>query len=258
MPRPAVRERQRLPEDQRRLQCAVRVLLDSVVQGQAASRPQQAIVAEARSLVAAGAQELILIAQDTTDYGRDLGRPDLLPDLHAGYPRGHARPALAAADVRLSGPRLAAPDRRHGDRPRVCHYLDIPLQHGHPAILRRMFRPSNVDKLLETFAAMRAAMPDMAFRSTFIVGLPGETEEEFAGLLDFVQAIQFDKVGVFTFSPEPGTPAADMPGQVAEEVKGSATRGVMALSSAFPWCATRRRWVGRWMCWSKRTGKWKP
>ena len=103
--------------------------------------------------------------------------------------------------------------------PRVCHYLDIPLQHGDPAVLRRMFRPSNTDKLIETFASMRRAMPDMAFRSTFIVGLPGETEEEFKGLLDFVRAIQFDKVGVFTFSPEPGTPANDMAGQVSEEVK---------------------------------------
>ena len=70
--------------------------------------------------------------------------------------------------------------------PRICHYLDIPLQHGHPDVLRRMFRPSNMDELLETFARMRAAMPDMAFRSTFIVGYPGETEAEFQGLLDFV------------------------------------------------------------------------
>ena len=112
---------------------------------------------------------------------------------------------------------------------RICHYLDIPLQHGHPATLRRMFRPSNVDSLLATFGRMRAVMPDMALRSTFIVGLPGETEEEFKGLLDFVEAIQFDKVGVFPFSPEPGTPAADMPDQVAEEVKAERYARVMAL-----------------------------
>jgi ribosomal protein S12 methylthiotransferase len=111
---------------------------------------------------------------------------------------------------------------------RICHYLDIPLQHGHPEALRRMMRPSNVDALLETFARMRAAMPDMAFRSTFIVGFPGETEEEFAGLLDFLQAIQFDKVGVFAFSPEPGTPAFAMPKQVPEEVKEDRRARVMA------------------------------
>ena len=112
--------------------------------------------------------------------------------------------------------------------PRVCHYLDIPLQHGDPAVLRRMFRPSNTDKLIETFDQMRAAMPDMAFRSTFIVGYPGETERGFRGLLDFVEAIQFDKVGVFTFSPEPGTPAHDLSGQVAEESEGRTLRRLMA------------------------------
>ncbi len=128
--------------------------------------------------------------------------------------------------------------------PRVCHYLDIPLQHGHPDVLRRMFRPSNIDKLLDTFAAMRRAMPDMAFRSTFIAGLPGETEEEFRGLLDFVQAIQFDKVGVFTFSPEPGTPAADMPGQVSPEVKGERYERLMALQQRIS-LARNQAQVGR-------------
>jgi ribosomal protein S12 methylthiotransferase len=82
-----------------------------------------------------------------------------------------------------------------------------------------MRRPSNVDRLLETIRKMRAAMPDIALRSTFIVGYPGETEEEFAGLQAFVEAIQFDKVGVFTFSPEPGTPAFDSPDPVAEQIK---------------------------------------
>lgn len=187
--------------------------------GKLRSRPVAAIVSEARGLVAQGAQEIILIAQDTTDYGRDLGRPDLLPHL--------IRSLLAEADglrwLRLMyaypghvSPRLI---EVMASDPRVCHYLDIPLQHGHPDVLRRMHRPSNVDKVLDTIAQMRAAMPDMAFRSTFITGLPGETEAEFAGLLDFVEAIQFDKVGVFPFSPEPGTPAGAMPGQVADEIK---------------------------------------
>ena len=188
-----------------------------------------AVVAEARSLVASGAAELILIAQDTTDYGRDLGRPELLPDLIS---------AILGATPELRWLRLMYAYPGHvSDRlidvmasdPRVCHYLDIPLQHGHPAVLRRMFRPSNIEKLLGTFATMRTAMPDMAFRSTFIVGLPGETEEEFQGLLDFVHAIQFDKVGVFKFSPEPGTPAADMPGQVSQEAKGERYERLMSL-----------------------------
>jgi ribosomal protein S12 methylthiotransferase len=183
------------------------------------SRPVDAIVAEARQLVAGGAQEIVLIGQDTTDYGRDLGQAGGLPGLMEAILE--AAPDLPWLRVMYAYPGHVS--RRlvevMASQPRVCRYLDIPLQHGHPAVLRRMRRPSNVDKLREAFGQMRAAMPDIALRSTFIVGFPGETEEEFAGLLAFVEAIQFDKVGVFTFSPEPGTPAFDLPDQVAEQVK---------------------------------------
>ncbi len=212
--------------------------------GKLASRPAEAIIAEARTLVASGAEELILIAQDTTDYGRDLGQPDSLPGLISNILS--ATPALRWLRLMYAYPGHVS-DRLievMASDPRVCHYLDIPLQHGHPAVLRRMFRPSNTDKLLETFARMRSAMPDMAFRSTFIIGLPGETEEEFAGLLDFVQAIQFDKVGVFPFSPEPGTPAFDMPDQVAEDVKMERHDRVMALQQRIS-LARNQAQVGR-------------
>jgi ribosomal protein S12 methylthiotransferase len=197
--------------------------------GKLHSRPVEGVVTEARALVAEGAQEIILIAQDTTDYGRDVGQPDALPGLMAAVLKG-------APELRWLRLMYAYPGHiserlieTMASDPRICHYLDIPLQHGHRDTLRRMFRPSNTDRLLATFAAMRGAMPDMAFRSTFIVGFPGETEQEFQGLLDFIEALQFDKVGVFTFSPEPGTPAADMPGQVAEEVKAERYGRVMAL-----------------------------
>ncbi len=196
--------------------------------GKLRSRPVEAVVVEAQALVAGGARELVLIAQDTTDYGRDQGRPDSLPDLMRAvldatpdlhwlrlmyaYP-GHVTPRLIE---------LMASD------PRVCHYLDIPLQHGDPAVLRRMLRPSNVDRLVETFGQMRAAMPDMAFRSTFIVGFPGETEAKFQGLLSFVEQIEFDRVGAFAFSPEPGTPAFDMPDRVAPEVAQERYERLMA------------------------------
>jgi len=212
--------------------------------GKLASRPAEAIVAEAHSLVASGAQELILIAQDTTDYGRDLGQPDALPGLISAILS--ATPALRWLRLMYAYPGHIS-DRLievMASDPRVCHYLDIPLQHGHPAVLRRMFRPSDTDRLLETFARMRSAMPDMAFRSTFITGLPGETEEEFAGLLHFVQAIQFDKVGVFTFSPERGTPAFDMPDQVAEEVKMERHDRLMALQQRIS-LARNQAQVGR-------------
>ncbi len=92
---------------------------------------------------------------------------------------------------------------------KIVPYLDMPLQHGDPRTLRRMRRPSRLEMVYDHMSKLRAAMPDIALRTTFIVGYPGETEEEFQGLLDFVQAIEFDKVGAFHFSPEPGTPSAD-------------------------------------------------
>lgn len=212
--------------------------------GRLRSRPPEAIIAEAQALVAQGAQELIIIAQDTTDYGRDWGRLDALPALMR---------AILDATPQLRWLRLMYAYPGHvsdalietmASDPRICHYLDIPLQHGHPATLRRMFRPSNVEALLATLARMRAAMPDMAFRSTFIVGFPGETEEEFQGLLDFVEAIQFDKVGVFTFSPEPGTPAFTMPNQVPETVKQERYARLMALQQRIS-LARNQAQVGR-------------
>ncbi len=218
-----------------------------IFKGKLRSRPQAAIVAEAQTLVAAGAREIILIAQDTTDYGRDLGQLDALPDLMAAIlaatregldpARNDTAAALPGAERGLHWLRLMYAYPGHiserlievmASDPRICHYLDLPLQHGHPDVLRRMLRPSNTDKLLETCAAMRVAMPDMAFRSAFIVGYPGETEAEFQALLDFVTALQFDKVGVFTFSPEPDTPAFDMPGQIPEPVKTERYQRLMA------------------------------
>jgi ribosomal protein S12 methylthiotransferase len=190
-----------------------------VFKGGLSSRPPEAILAEAGQLVAGGAQEIILIGQDTTDYGRDLGLSDGLPWLMEAI-------LQAVPDLKWLRVMYAYPGRVSrrlievmATQPRVCRYLDIPLQHGAPAVLRRMRRPSNVERLLQTFEELRAAMPDIALRSTFIVGFPGETEEEFAALMAFVESIQFDKVGVFTFSPEPGTPAFDLPDPVAEEVK---------------------------------------
>lgn len=208
------------------------------------SRPQEAIVAEAQALATAGAREVILIAQDTTDYGRDLHQPDALPALMqailAGAPDLHWLRLMYAYPGHVSERLIEV----MASDPRICHYLDIPLQHGDPAMLRRMFRPSDTDKLLETFGKLRTAMPDMAFRSTFIVGLPGETESEFQGLLDFLTAIQFDKVGVFPFSPEPGTPAFDMPGQVAEEVKTDRYQRMMAVQQRIS-LARNQAQVGR-------------
>jgi ribosomal protein S12 methylthiotransferase len=198
--------------------------------GKLRSRPLDALVDEAATLVAAGAKELVIVAQDTTDYGRDHGAPDSLPRLLSAlcrrtddslrwvrlmyaYP-GHVSDALIEVMAR---------------EPKVVTYLDMPLQHGDPRTLRRMRRPARLEMVYDHVRKLRGAMPDLALRTTFIVGYPGETEEEFQGLLDFVQAMEFDKVGAFQFSPEPGTPAASLPGPVPDEVKAERYGRLMAL-----------------------------
>jgi ribosomal protein S12 methylthiotransferase len=128
--------------------------------------------------------------------------------------------------------------------PQICHYLDIPLQHGHPATLRRMRRPSNIDWVHRTVAKMRAAMPDLCVRTTFIVGYPGETDEEFQALLDFVGGMQFDRVGVFTYSYEADTPSGAMPNQVAEDVK-QARRDMLMQKQQQISLARNQRQVGK-------------
>jgi len=112
---------------------------------------------------------------------------------------------------------------------RVCNYLDLPLQHAHPDVLRRMMRPADVERSRRLVEDLRTAMPDLALRTTFIVGYPGESEDEFQSLLDFVAEMRFDHVGAFLYSPEEGTPAADLPGALMEEVKAERYGRLMAL-----------------------------
>jgi ribosomal protein S12 methylthiotransferase len=111
----------------------------------------------------------------------------------------------------------------------VCHYLDLPLQHAHPDTLRRMRRPASVSRVRRLIANLREAMPDMALRTSFIVGYPGETDTEFESLLRFVAESSFDRVGVFVYSEEEGTPAAALPDPVPEEVKAGRYDRLMAL-----------------------------
>jgi len=212
--------------------------------GKLRSHSFEAVVSEAQALAEAGAKELIVVAQDTTDYGRDRGEANSLARLlHA-----IARRAEGLEWLRLM---YAYPGHVTDElievmagTPQMLHYLDIPLQHGHPDTLRRMKRPSNVKMVDDTIARLRVAMPDITIRTTFIVGYPGETEEEFQGLLDFVESAQFDKVGAFTFSPEPGTPAAILPDQVPDEVMEERWERLMALQQPIS-LALNQRQVGR-------------
>jgi len=202
------------------------------IKGPAHSRPMERIVEEARQLVDAGAREVILIAQDTTAYGRDLGLEDALPTLIEKMLV--ATPDLDWLRIMYAYPQQITPRLIEvmAGHSQVCHYLDLPLQHGHPDVLRRMRRPHDVDSVLAQISQLRQAMPDIALRTSLIVGYPGESNVEFEGLLDFVDEIAFDRVGTFIYSSEEGTPAADLPDQVPDEVKEARYEQVMARQQA--------------------------
>ena len=190
-----------------------------LIKGTAVSRPVEAILQEARSLQDMGVRELVLIAQDTTDYGHDLGIKDGL---------AHLLEKLAAAAPEIDWMRImyAYPgyvtDRLievMATHRQIVPYLDMPLQHAHPATLRRMRRPANIEWVHTTLKKMRQALPELALRSTFITGYPGESEEEFQALMDFIEEIRFDRVGAFQFSFEPGTTSEPLGDPVPAEVK---------------------------------------
>jgi ribosomal protein S12 methylthiotransferase len=198
-----------------------------LIKGTAVSRPLETLVAEAQELEQRGVREVILIAQDTTDYGHDLGMRDGLPSLLEAMLA--AAPGIDWFRVMYCYPGAVSPrliDLMAGQS-RVLPYLDMPLQHAHPATLRRMRRPANMEIVVRTLERMRQAMPGMALRTTFIVGYPGETEAEFQALADFVGAMRFDRMGVFTFSFEPGTASEPLGDPVPSEVKEDRRRRLM-------------------------------
>jgi ribosomal protein S12 methylthiotransferase len=190
-----------------------------LIKGTAVSRPITSILDEARRLRDSGVRELILIAQDTTDYGHDLGIKDGLAVLIEQLTK--AVPDVDWIRIMYAYPGYVTDhliEVMTGSK-QVVPYLDMPLQHAHPKTLYRMRRPSNVDWIFRTLAKMRAAIPDLAIRTTFIVGYPGETEDEFRTLLNFVKEIRFDRVGAFQFSFEPGTTSEPLGDPVPSEVK---------------------------------------
>lgn len=214
------------------------------IKGTMKSRPPQAILNEARTLAARGVRELILIAQDLTDYGNDIGLKDGLATLLRDI--CETAPQLDWVRLMYAYPG-AVTDRlieTMATLPQICHYLDIPLQHAHPNTLRRMRRPANVDWVHRTIGKMRAAMPDLCVRTTFIVGFPGETDAEFEALMQFVDELRFDRVGVFTYSFEPGTPSALLPGQVDEETKQARRDALMRRQQQIS-LARNQQFVGR-------------
>ncbi|MEO8540734.1 MAG: 30S ribosomal protein S12 methylthiotransferase RimO [bacterium] len=190
------------------------------IKGGLRSAPAGMLVKEAQRLVAAGAKELVLVGQDTTAWGEDLGMavgsglPGLLQMLSEAVPETWLR-LMYAYPSRVS-PKLI---ETMASLPNMVHYLDVPLQHGSEGVLRRMKRPSNVAKVQGFVRELRTAMPDIVLRTSFIAGFPGETDAEFQELLDFAKSIRFDHAGCFTYSLQQWTGAFDMTDQVVDEVK---------------------------------------
>ena len=200
-----------------------------LIKGTAVSRPVESIINEARTLRDRGVRELILIAQDSTDYGHDLGMKDGLASLLEQLT--DSVPDMDWIRIMYAYPGYVT-DRLievMATRKQILPYLDIPLQHAHPKTLYRMKRPSNMEWVYKTLGKMRANIKDLAIRTTFIVGYPGETEEEFQALYDFVEEMRFDRAGAFQFSFEPETTSAPLGDPVPAEVKQERNDRLMEL-----------------------------
>jgi ribosomal protein S12 methylthiotransferase len=215
-----------------------------LIKGPSVSRPPERILTEARHLQDQGVRELVLIAQDTTSYGHDLGTRDGLADLLENLV--HQVPEMDWIRILYAFPgsvsqRLIDTMARHDQ---ILPYLDIPLQHAHPETLRRMRRPADIDWVRRTLEKMRQAMPDLALRSSFIVGYPGETENEFQTLLEFIAELRFDRVGVFTYSFEPGTFAESLGDPIADSVKQERRDRLMELQQQISF-EKHQQFVGR-------------
>jgi ribosomal protein S12 methylthiotransferase len=212
--------------------------------GDMRSKAMGAILGEARELVDAGVQEIILVAQHLTDYGRDLklrdGLATLLDELCQVVPDDRWIRLMYAYPQSITPGVM----RAMADHPQICRYLDMPLQHAHPDTLRRMRRPPDTTRTEALIRELRATVPDIAIRTTFIVGFPGETRDEYGALLQFLERMEFDRAGFFRYSQEPGTPAAVLDGQVSDRVKQRRFDEAMALQQTIS-LGRNRRLVGR-------------
>lgn len=199
------------------------------IKGTAVSRPVSSVVAEAVQLQKMGVKEVLLIAQDTTDYGYDLGLKDGLAHLLNEIVK--YAPDIPWIRVMYAYPGYVTDYLMEtmAKHKQILPYLDMPLQHGHRETLKRMKRPANIEWVYETVGKLRKTIPELAVRTTFIVGYPGETDEEFAGLMQFVKDLEFDRVGTFKYSYEIGTPSADLLNHVPDEVKQARYDQLMAL-----------------------------
>lgn len=198
------------------------------IRGNYRSVPMEDLIAQAKELVEAGAKELILVAQETTLYGIDLYGEK---SLHRLLDELNKIPGLFWIRIMYCYPEEIYEELIDSilRNEKVCHYLDIPIQHSSDAMLKRMGRRTSHDDLVQIVTHLRERIPDITLRTTLICGFPGETEEMHEELMQFINEMEFDRLGAFTYSPEEGTPAAEFPDQIDEEVKQDWQADVMEL-----------------------------
>jgi ribosomal protein S12 methylthiotransferase len=214
-----------------------------LIRGPYRSVPREEILREAARLAEEGAKELILIAQDVSAYGQDLyggyELPALLRDL-CRIPEIRWIRLMYCYEERITEQLIAT----LAEEEKICHYIDIPLQHCADSVLKAMKRRSTREHIDRNISLLRAAVPDIAIRTTLMTGFPGESEADFQALQSFVEQHRFERLGVFAFSPEEGTQAAEMPNQVPHEV-AEARRESLMLRQLDISLANHQKWVGR-------------
>lgn len=213
------------------------------IRGNYRSVPMERLIREAEELAAQGVKELILVAQETTLYGKDLYGEKSLHRLVRELCRISG---LQWIRILYCYPEEITDEliQVMKEEKKVCHYLDLPIQHASDAVLKRMGRRTTKQELIEIIGKLRREIPDICLRTTLITGFPGETEEQHEELIEFVDKMEFDRLGVFTYSPEEGTPAEKMPDQIDEEVKEERQAELMELQQEIAF-DNAERMVGR-------------
>ena len=198
------------------------------VRGNYRSVPMERLIKEAQELADQGVKELILVAQETTVYGQDIYGENSLHKL--------LKELCQIKGIRWIRLLYCSPEAIDAnliqvmkEEPKICHYLDLPIQHASDAILKKMGRRTSKQQLIDTITKLRKEIPDIALRTTLITGFPGETQEQHEEVMEFVDEMEFERLGVFTYSPEEDTPAATMPDQIDEEVKEDRQADIMEL-----------------------------
>lgn len=204
------------------------VLHHSKIRGNFRSVPMERLLKEAQDLAEQGVKELILVAQETTLYGKDLYGEKSLPKL--------LRELCKISGIRWIRILYCYPEEITDEliqvmkeEPKICHYLDLPIQHANDTILKRMGRRTSKQELIDIVQKLRKEIPDICLRTTLITGFPGETQEQHEEVMEFIDTLEFDRLGAFTYSPEEDTPAATFEDQIDEEVKEDRQADIMEL-----------------------------